>query len=240
MQIKRFDLMASVKGEAHGVVYFIGHGKAGPIKIGFTADRDPMPRLRQLQTGSPECLQVLGTVEAYASIERKIHTLLAPHMIRGEWFERDAAISVLNRLRNNACFHQSVFVDRLLFSISIKSIPQDEDDEEEALHVQVAKSLIRDMAKQLRRVNTDQPLPFRCWLMTQTNQDHATGDLARDMIQDADFPSVGSLSDYLSHVKSMSDSPAVVRATIEAWIECDAAIRGLATREEDRSVWPTS
>jgi hypothetical protein len=232
--------MASVKGEGHGVVYFIEHGKTGPIKIGFTADRDPMPRLRQLQTGSPENLQVLGTVEAYASIERKLHTLLAPHIIRGEWFERDAAISVLNRLRNNECFHRSAFVDQLLFSISIKTIPQDEEDEEEALHVQVAKSLILDMAKQLRGVNTEQPLPFRCWLMAQASRDHATGDLARDMMQDADFPSVGSLPDYLSHVKSKSDSPAVVRATIEAWIECDVAIRDLATREEDRYVWPTS
>jgi len=230
--------VASLKDEAEGVVYFIGHGKTGPVKIGFTADLDPMPRLRQLQTGSPEQLEVLGKIPAFASIERKIQALLAPHNIRGEWFEREAAISVLRRLMNKESFHRSDFVDQLL-TISIKSIHQENDDEE-ALHLDVARSLIQDVREQLSRVNTEQPLPFRCWLMTQSTSDHATGDLARDMIQDPEFPPVGSLGDYLCYIKSVTYSSAVIRATIDAWIECDLAIRSLPSREQDKFYWPTT
>jgi hypothetical protein len=213
--------MTSLKDEAEGVVYFIGHGKTGPVKIGFTADLDPMPRLRQLQTGSPEQLKVLGIISAYASIERKIQSLLAPHNIRGEWFDREAAISVLRRLKNKESFHRSHFVDKL-WSISIESIHQE------------------DVREQLSRVNTEQPLPFRSWLITQSSRDHATGDLARDAIKDPEFPSVGSLADYLRYIKSVSYSPTAIRTTIEAWIECDLAIRRLATREQDEFLWPTT
>jgi hypothetical protein len=230
--------MTSLKDEAEGVVYFIGHGKTGPVKIGFTADLDPMPRLRQLQTGSPEQLKVLGIISAYASIERKIQSLLAPHNIRGEWFDREAAISVLRRLKNKESFHRSHFVDKL-WSISIESIHQEEEDEE-ALHVEVARNLIQDVREQLSRVNTEQPLPFRSWLITQSSRDHATGDLARDAIKDPEFPSVGSLADYLRYIKSVSYSPTAIRTTIEAWIECDLAIRRLATREQDEFLWPTT
>lgn len=223
--------------EKYGTVYFIGHGKVGPVKIGFTADRDPMPRLRQLQTGAPEDLNVLGTIEAYASIERKIQTFLAPHNVRGEWFEREAALLVLQRLKNRSMLHRSDFVDQLL-SLEIADPRQsDVDDDEEPLHVQIARDILWDIVEQLSRVNTAQALPFRAWLLTQTARDHPTGDLARDVSRDTRFPPVGSLADYLFYVKSKTYNSAVVRATVEAWIECDMVADGLATREKDTFTW---
>jgi hypothetical protein len=48
--------------EPYGFVYFLGHASTGPVKVGFTSKMDVKSRLRQLQTGNPERLDVLGTV----------------------------------------------------------------------------------------------------------------------------------------------------------------------------------
>lgn len=223
--------------ETYGLVYFIGHGEAGPVKIGFTAGRDSMPRLRQLQTGSPENLKILGTVTAYASIERKIQALLAPHIVRGEWFEREAALLILQRLQNRKKIYESILVSQL-YSIEI-SDPHGvhSDDDCDPLHVQISKDLLSDIAQQLLDVNTEQPLPFRAWLLTQTQRDDPIEDLAQDASSDIKFPSLGSLADYLSYIKSKTSNSAIIRSTIEAWIECDMTLVGIATRERDAWRW---
>ena len=67
-------------------VYFIGRGRKGPIKIGFS--KDPQKRMKSLQTGSAEPLSMLGLVKGGRAIEAIIHRRLARNRLHGEWFER--------------------------------------------------------------------------------------------------------------------------------------------------------
>ncbi len=231
-----------VREEAYGLVYFIGNRESGPVKIGFTSNADPKPRLRQLQTSSPLDLEVIGAVKAYASIERNIQSFLTPHRIRGEWFERQAALAILRRLKSRDVSHRSDFVDELLsIAHNNYSSPGAEYGEacDDSLHAQIARALIRDVVCQLRGVNTADPLPFRAWLLAQAGRDDTTGDLARDVALHPEFPPIASLPDYLACLGPVSSSnPAVVRAVIEAWIQCDSDVCGLTTRPADTFVWP--
>ena len=68
-------------------VYFIGSPSqpSSPIKIGFTTDLKK--RLKSLQTGSPNKLEVLAVVEAGGAQERAYHEQFAAHRLNGEWFD---------------------------------------------------------------------------------------------------------------------------------------------------------
>jgi hypothetical protein len=69
-------------------VYVIAAGPQGPVKVGFSADPDR--RLRQLQTGHPERLEIFhrqGFDAARAPLmEKLVHKLMAPKRCQGEWF----------------------------------------------------------------------------------------------------------------------------------------------------------
>jgi hypothetical protein len=69
-------------------VYVIAAGAEGPVKVGFSADPDR--RLRQLQTGHPERLEIFhrqGFDAALAPLmEKLVHKLMAPKRRQGEWF----------------------------------------------------------------------------------------------------------------------------------------------------------
>ena len=66
-------------------IYFIqSGGPTGPVKIGVTGD--PQLRLKRLQTGSAEPLEMLGTVKGDEDMEKGYHARLAAHRVRGEWF----------------------------------------------------------------------------------------------------------------------------------------------------------
>lgn len=67
-----------------GVVYFIRAGQRGPIKIGFT--RNIERRIRQLQSGSPQPLRVLGTLPGDRATESMLQALHREQRIRGDWF----------------------------------------------------------------------------------------------------------------------------------------------------------
>lgn len=69
---------ASIKGE----VYFVRAGDN--VKIGFTINLQA--RLRQLQTGATEGLELLGTIPCGADRERLIQLSFARYRVRGEWF----------------------------------------------------------------------------------------------------------------------------------------------------------
>ena len=77
-------------------VYFIqafGQKELILIKIGKASD--PQARLRQLQTGSPIKLKMLGTVkcrdDSHArSIEKLAHNIFHEQRRRGEWFRLSA------------------------------------------------------------------------------------------------------------------------------------------------------
>jgi hypothetical protein len=212
----------------YGLVYFIGARTGGPVKIGFTADRNVAVRLTQLQTASPEELVVLGTVNGGPVVERAIHNFLGSHVVRGEWFERDAALALLDRLKDDSTLPAGAFARRL--TLVTDRLLQD-DEEEEPLEVQVARDLIWDVAHALRSRNTEKPLPFRAWLVSQRDRDDPVGDLAEDVSRDSSFPAVGNLADYLGYITDRGSRPEVTRTVLEAWIECDIAAHGLPYSE---------
>lgn len=74
-------------------VYFIGEYENGccPIKIGVA--RDIQVRQRNLQTGNPLELRLLGWIDAVDSfqLERQLHQHFNASRGRGEWFEIEPA-----------------------------------------------------------------------------------------------------------------------------------------------------
>lgn len=59
------------------------------VKCGLA--RDPMLRIRELQTGNPDPLALLRTYYNVPHwVERALHDYLAPYRLQGEWFEIDA------------------------------------------------------------------------------------------------------------------------------------------------------
>lgn len=69
-----------------GYVYFIqSGGRMGPIKIGWTKN-DPITRLRDLQTGNPEPLELLSWRAGGPDLEAALHLVMRPLHLRGEWF----------------------------------------------------------------------------------------------------------------------------------------------------------
>lgn len=67
-----------------GQIYAVQEEDDGPIKIGFSVDADI--RLLSLQCGNPRLLNELGRLGGERRDETKIHSRLASHRIRGEWF----------------------------------------------------------------------------------------------------------------------------------------------------------
>jgi hypothetical protein len=78
-------------------MYFLG-GEQGPIKIGWTKG-DPETRLRALQTGNPTLLSILGTIECSQQVETLTHVRLNHCRLRGEWFDRQAALDEFAALK---------------------------------------------------------------------------------------------------------------------------------------------
>jgi hypothetical protein len=72
------------KREAAGVVYFIREKGTGCIKIGKTTD--VRGRIKGLQTGSPQGLQLLAVVPGYTEVEERLHRRFAADRVSGEWF----------------------------------------------------------------------------------------------------------------------------------------------------------
>lgn len=84
---ERLRLLKAVESEAASSksrVYFIQSEHGGPIKIGTT--ENVAQRLRNLQTGSPTRLVVLGVLAGGQSVEQILHLDLAAHRLEGEWF----------------------------------------------------------------------------------------------------------------------------------------------------------
>jgi hypothetical protein len=62
----------------------INPSEYGPIKIGVSAD--PRTRLRQIQTGSPYEVSIMGVWPQCPYTEEQIHAAFADYRMRGEWF----------------------------------------------------------------------------------------------------------------------------------------------------------
>jgi hypothetical protein len=71
--------------DATGFVYFVLAPSANRIKIGFTAD-NPEKRLKQLQTGSSERLDLIGFFPGNCEDETDLHRRFGHLRIVREWF----------------------------------------------------------------------------------------------------------------------------------------------------------
>lgn len=76
------------------MIYFVQSGQAGPIKIGYTQHDDVRNRIAQLQTASPEPLNLLGVIEGDREKERALHRLFSAHRLHGEWFDATPKIFI--------------------------------------------------------------------------------------------------------------------------------------------------
>lgn len=73
-------------------VYFIRCGQ-GAIKIGRAFDVHA--RLRELQVGNPERLELLHCLDGGSNLEATLHQLFAKHRLQGEWFSPAPALMAL-------------------------------------------------------------------------------------------------------------------------------------------------
>lgn len=69
----------------------------GEIKLGIALH--PERRLRELSTGSPVELRLLGSIPAGRTVERLLHETFKEHRIRGEWYAAAVKEDVLTLLR---------------------------------------------------------------------------------------------------------------------------------------------
>lgn len=86
----RWSLEDECGQELDGWIYIIGCREPLSIKIGFTK-KHPRDRLRQLQTGCPTTLRLLGWYPGSHRQERELHEQMAAYRISGEWFRVDEA-----------------------------------------------------------------------------------------------------------------------------------------------------
>ena len=75
-------------------VYAMREVETGRIKLGIS--RDPGARLKQLQTGNSQRLELVAYRKASASYqdEKALHLINADCHIRGEWFNENAKMEV--------------------------------------------------------------------------------------------------------------------------------------------------
>jgi len=75
------------------MIYFIQSGSAGPIKIGYTRDRDSIQkRMYHLQNAQPVELNLIFTIEGTKKDEANLHARFKKYHIRGEWFKASRAL----------------------------------------------------------------------------------------------------------------------------------------------------
>jgi hypothetical protein len=99
----------SKRADACGRVYFIRpEVRPGRMKIGYSTS--PNSRLRALQIGSPDRLILVASFRGTPADERKMHRLLAPHRVSGEWFHMgdDAARQVCSSVKAGATIESAV------------------------------------------------------------------------------------------------------------------------------------
>lgn len=76
------------------MIYFIQNTTSLMIKIGYTGG-DPAQRLRSLQTGHADRLELLGSIRGDKHLERTLHRKLNKHRVTGEWFRPDDEVMKL-------------------------------------------------------------------------------------------------------------------------------------------------
>lgn len=85
---------ADAWGDATGFVYFITIGEPYPthVKVGYTR-KNPFGRMRDLQTGCPFKMAMLGFAFGNQQMESELHDVFSHYRKEGEWFEFSDYIS---------------------------------------------------------------------------------------------------------------------------------------------------
>jgi Meiotically up-regulated gene 113 len=82
------------------MIYFaaaVFTGKVMAVKIGFTNKSDPEERVRELGTGCPYPLQLIGAMVGDEGVESTLHSRFASSRMNGEWFEPTDELVALAR-----------------------------------------------------------------------------------------------------------------------------------------------
>jgi hypothetical protein len=96
-------------GPLHAVViwtYFIQAGVDGPVKIGIAEDVEE--RLKQLQTGCPDDLRLIGRI--HGNCESDLHGRFERLRLRGEWFKPDVRLMAFIVEHAESCGHVEALV----------------------------------------------------------------------------------------------------------------------------------
>jgi hypothetical protein len=75
-----------------GFVYFIASPALRAIKIGYSA-KHPVTRLKALQTGNADELEMIGWCAGTVALEQHWHRYFGDYWIRGEWFRLEGGIA---------------------------------------------------------------------------------------------------------------------------------------------------
>jgi hypothetical protein len=85
---------ASAGLDGVSLIYFIGSAR-GPVKIGKTTSLSE--RMKKLQTGYHERLELLAVMPGGAQLEAELHARFAKDRLTGEWFRRTIELTTLMR-----------------------------------------------------------------------------------------------------------------------------------------------
>lgn len=83
------------------MVYFIQSGKNGPIKIGYSGEKNFKTRFINLQIGNPEELTCLGLIPGTKDLESHLHHRFVSCHVRGEWYENhEYLVGLIEKLKS--------------------------------------------------------------------------------------------------------------------------------------------
>ncbi|MER6503708.1 GIY-YIG nuclease family protein [Streptomyces sp. NPDC001455] len=77
--------VTSSKPSGSSFVYVIGPPGSNRVKIGTS--NNPEKRLKELQTGNPDRLEVLWSTPGGRELESMLHRAFAAYRVEGEWFD---------------------------------------------------------------------------------------------------------------------------------------------------------
>ena len=98
MYYQDVERLENIHGDHTGLVYFIGNIKERIVKIGITTT-SLKQRLREISTGNPYPLTVLGCIPCYGEhpreAEKKLHKAFSKYGKNGEWFDLSDSLAYL-------------------------------------------------------------------------------------------------------------------------------------------------
>ena len=83
-------------------LYIIQSDVTGMIKVGRS--KNPLKRLKQLQTGNPNKLKLIASFKGEGWKEKSIHERLDRYRLEGEWFSYDCVGSIPDRMYEQITF----------------------------------------------------------------------------------------------------------------------------------------